>query len=282
MGTVSVVAWLVACALLVSSDVSAGEPTPLSMCGSGADVGILTQDIDCSTYQGPAPILVIERALYLNGHTIIGNPNFDLGDYDLETTIVCTGTCKIYGPGTILGSSRGALGAVPYYRYSVQLENVTIDSSTVIPGSYGVQGRKVRMTNSSIRHHGTAVLASMKAMVTDSTIAENYWSGVLTAAARLDGAIITDNGRVGVDDSVPARRSIIIDSIITGNRYGGVTSSGAVTIKTSTIANNCEAPNCGIFVDLVTCEEPRLIDSQCGSSRDCAIPSGTWGVCAFD
>jgi hypothetical protein len=279
---VNVVPWLVACALFVSSDVSAGEPTPLSVCGSGADVGILTQDIDCSTYQGPAPILVIERALYLNGHTIVGNTDFALGDFDLENTIMCIGTCKIYGPGMILGSSRGAIAAVPDYRYSVQLENVTIDSATVIPGAVGVRGRKVRMTGSSVRHHGTGVRAGMKAMINDSTIAENYWSGIETAAARLDGATITGNGQLGVEDSIAARRSIIVDSTITGNRRGGVSNAGGITIKTSTIENNCEAPYCDIFFDLVTCEEPRLIDSQCGSSRDCAMPSTAWGVCALD
>jgi hypothetical protein len=196
----------------------------------------LTADLDCTSSGGHLQFYP-KGQLELRGFTLTGG-------------VLCGGTCKITGPGTITGSGEHGVRAT----VKVKLIGVTITGSA----------------ENGVEAHNFAETA--KAVIKNSTITGNAGMGVnADKGVQLSGSTVSNNGGHGV-------------------RMGESTCHrGRLVVKGSNVSGNGTAPACGVSAacaDLASCSgPPRLsVGASCGTSYvlGSGIPGSAWGVCSLD
>ena len=240
----------------------------------------LTQDYDCTTGTG-ACFTVVSGTLEMNGHTIVG------GTYG----VLCEDSCRIIGPGTIMGAGIG----VQAYR-KLDLRGVDVVSN----GNIGVQcffGCKVvgpaNLSNNSI---GITSTGTMK--LTNATVADNGAYGAIARGYPADtgkvngtGSAFTGNG-IGIwaDKAVKLTNSTVTANVGAGIVLGENECNRTVvpSLKNTAVTGNGTDPGCGTTVacaDLMTCKAPRLgPGSSCDTSYaiGSGVPGTDWDVCSSD
>jgi hypothetical protein len=199
---------------------------------------VLTTDIDCTDKPDPWLALASHSVLDLRGYTLSN------GD------VLCAGTCRIVGPGTIRGG--GVIG-----NGQVTVRRTTITGSP----SNGVL---------AINAKGRA-----GAMIVDSVISSNAMTGVeADRTARIIRSKISENGRYGVAVSVQAFNDC---------------TRGRIRSWHSTISGNGLDVACGTSVvcaDVASCarHQPSLHATQCDTSYELGsgMPGRSCGVCTRD
>ncbi len=197
----------------------------------------LVNDLDCSDSVSE-DIVIDHGTLDLNGHTIITS----------GWNVVCSGNCKVVGPGTIMGAGSGIMGSE-----SLELKDVAI----TISGGIGVAAaKKLKLDHVSISGAAFGALFGTSAKIVDSTITATI-VGVTTEGPGAQG------GGPCTKDSMILRRSSV-----TGT-------SGAPCVGSDPPAN---------CADIITCRKPKLSQSTCGTScqGNGGVPCQPWGVCTGD
>ncbi|MFN2427864.1 MAG: right-handed parallel beta-helix repeat-containing protein [Candidatus Binatia bacterium] len=221
--------------MLPGPNAFAGEPIPLTACGQEVAGGTyyLTGDLDCTGQPG--------HGIFMRGKGRLELRGFALSNAQLDG-VECY-RCDVVGPGAILNAV--GIGIRPARKG--RITNVTVTGS----GSVGVDGGRLR--------------------ITDSRIEDNKWGIIAGGNARLTNTIVTGNERSGVEGPYLSSDGC---------------ARGRIFLKSSEVSGNGTSPDCGVLpddcADVISCREPRVSsDSTCGTSF--MEPAGpTWGVCSLD
>ncbi len=226
-------------ALLLATAAHAYE-TVISSCNPQLVIGHATlgRDLDCSAADVVNGSIVIGRGtLDLNGHTLVTPPGYG---------ILCSGNCKIVGPGTITGAGSAIGGSK-----SVKV----IDVDIAVTGGIGVAAfDKLSLLRVTVNGpwYGTIGAATK---IVDSTINATVVGALSGSGSMAEG---------------PCRKG------------GLLLRRSTVTGTTSAYCDGAEPPtNCA---DLVSCKRPKLLASTCGTScqAGAGVPCPSWGVCSAD
>lgn len=253
----------------------------------------LTADVDC-TGSEQACVALSNGTLMMNGFTITGG----------TVGVLCTGSCRITGPGTI---REAEMGISAYGKLTVS--QVDVDASEYI----GIQCFKsCSVTGGTLSNSGDPQNPEIAG-------GEGIRS---TGVLKLDGVTITNNGYGALARSYPrhhgrliARNSVfsgngigaiadksakLTDSTATGNLVAGVLigdflyedpcpdAPRTVALKNTAVTGNGTGDGCGTTrscADLMTCRSPKLDAlSSCGTSyvNGSGLPGSDWDVCAAD
>lgn len=250
---------------------SAVAAEPVTACGQRVRDGILEQDLDCSGFPELYSVLV-ERSLSLNGFTITGSPNVINCVKRSET--LPNGKCSISGPGMVRGADVSAAG--------ISGRKVLVDGVTFENVANGVSAVKATVSNCVMTGtfpdgFGSAMVGGTRVTVTGSNISAAAGWGV-----------------------VGARRVVLENSTVTGNRWDGV-SGGRVELVDSSVTGNslaCDMPffcgpaPTGLCADVSarrirlegtsTCETSLLQEKYCPTSPLDYRPGPSLGVCTQD
>ncbi len=249
---------LVVCTLLIGTAAHAGtQGTPISACGDVvARHAHLTQDLECSGYDGAAVQLLNRATLDLNGFTVTGlAPTAkDRPPYGTEYEVVwCAQRCKVIGPGTLQSG---------LYGISVSPAEGVHATDNHRPGHVRVVDVDITDTVAGIHMHGRRVTA-----VRANIFANGY--GIWGDRARVGESDIADN-IVGVRAD---RLAIRLSSVTNNSRYA--VWGSAVRAKTSSFVGSGEA-------DIFTRRKP-LLDSKSVCERSLKDDDPFhWSVCAND
>jgi hypothetical protein len=246
---------------------------PLSSCGqtiTRAKVR-LTADLDCSA-TGTTAVTLERATLDLAGFTLTGTTA------SATTTIRCVDSCKIVGPGTVVGGGN----AIAAYEIpgTVRVSDVTVRDAL----GNGVVGAVVMVRDSTITGNGVTtggcgVFAGARTFkISGSTLSGNG-CGAFNHGRK--NAVVRDSTIV---DNVPAAPAVV-------QRLLGVLSLSGLTVVDSKVTGHlagipplgrwCDFLGCG---DIVTFEEaPSLDNVECDISVNIATaPVTSWNLCAND
>jgi hypothetical protein len=206
--------------------------------GEASSRYVLTGDVDCADESVPAIVLASGDSLELDGHT--------LSDGD----VVCSGSCRIVGPGTIVRGGVTAGGRVVMLR-------------TTITGS---PSNGVLATNGKGRARATII---------DSSITGSALTGVeADRMMRIIRSRIVGNGRHGVAVALQPSNDCM---------------RGRIRSRLSTISGNGLADACvatEVCADVASCARggSELRGTECGTSYELesGMPGRSCGVCALD
>ncbi len=250
---------------LAAGGVWAGQPEPISACGSGSSAKeqYLTNDLDCTGTMLSGIGLPRGGKLDLRGFSITGSATHG---------VFCEGSCKIFGGGTIENSQLNGVNALG----RVRITNATIRGNLI----RGVDGfRAVRIEN--------------------STIVENINDGVAAGKSiRVDASVISDNGcpawngpcedsPLSFPDGIQANfgSARIFDSTVNDNAFGGITAKRVKTKNVIALGNMIH-PTCHVTVqcgDIESKRKPKAFNTVCDRSTDLfVLPAIPWGICALD
>lgn len=274
---------LVACLLVLVAAAPVAAEAVVTTCGQETSGQVtLDADLDCTGLVGPA-LRMHGGTLTMNGHTITG------GTY----SIVCDVSCRIIGPGAIVGSTNTISGV---RAEGVSLRMSRVDVSGCLHAGLLVWDDATIDGPAVIRDNEMGIRVGGRARLRDLTITSNSHYGVDAAMNGRTGRIsarrctVTDN-HIGLlaDGDIK-----VIDSIVTGNRNVGIFAMGGfgchqkagATLARSTVTGNggpeCAMDNaCG---DVATCRRrPRVhAGSSCGTSQDVSVADTDWDICALD
>ncbi len=229
------------------------------------DIGCTTSS-DCNSIIDPCATTAVGlgagAVLQLNGHTLTG------------AGVLCSdaGTCKVIGPGSIVGAPVGILA-----RKKVVASGLMVDG-----GRFGMISRR-----------GGAIL-------TDVVLTDNSNDGIWSwrGTIRASGVVATGNGETGLYatlkpviargvtvsnngdhgiDGYPVRGSGVTAQ---DNVGAGVVSARGLSVRESTLTGN------GLTyggLDIMSARRPRVRNVVCDHSKNIGPDSGgSWGVCASD
>lgn len=280
----SKIACLIASSLALSATLAlAADPVPVTTCGQVLEGdGILVADLDCSgeTTDEPAVVLARGGTLDLAGFTITSRA---YPDGSPTSVVRCDRSCRIVGPGVILGSST-AYGACVEAKDFRPGRSVAVENATIAGAWIGVLARNVT--------------------VEGSTISNNRSVGIWAGFARVEDSSITGNG-LGADGSVMRGgvfgqiKSRVENSTVTGNGMSGVY-GWKLRVIDSTVSGNDAYTDCAshLCIDIgakdtlktrnVVCESSLRREGEDGMEHffvNQSLSEGpfpNWGVCLLD
>jgi hypothetical protein len=243
-------------------------PQPLTDCGQTVEDAVLTADLDCSAFDGPAVTMAGRANLDLAGFTLTGS---------LYGAAVCTGRCTIEGGGSVVappgldqnlntsfavitsetGKGRVSLSGIEISGYSMLVAAGRVELSSVALASSrgGIAATRVAATDTTFTNCELPISCDARASLTDVTIVGAGTGAVFARRVALSGTSITMSDGFGV----------------VGER---------VTAEGSTLTDNCQIPSDHCADIKTNAIAPRLTDTVCETSLD---PSGeSWGVCTLD
>jgi hypothetical protein len=196
--------------------------------------------------------------LYLNGHSLVGDPV----DVPYAPVFCNRGHCTVQGPGEIRGSTR----------CGIELYRATLTVSYV-----------------DLHDNACGISASDKGRIRASSVTASHNAGVGLQAASVSGQNVTasDNGGDGI-----AARNVRITGLLALNNGAGLPAGGAgvsarsIRLTDATVTGN---DGYGEGLDVVSQRFPRLENVTCGRSARLVpqpsgppLPGAAWGVCASD
>jgi hypothetical protein len=248
-------------------------------CGETLERGHGHLTADCT-----GSITIEKGKLHLFGHTITAT---GLSGID------CVNSCKIFGPGKIIGAgtSFGVLGD-----YRVQTFDVEQISGHSVSGvRSGVRG-VVRVENPEIFGNGTG-LTGARIKITESVVRDNTTDGRVATSrgVKMKNCTVTGNGRDGVGallDNTEPRRVRAIDSIVNNNSEFGIIARNVKLLR-SFVLDNALSSECHDTIacaDVASIQKPKKdFMSLCDRSLRIPevfvgpVPTGpTWAFCSRD
>ena len=226
--------------------------------------GFMTEDLVCDgPYATSAIVLRKNARLQMNGHTItVAHPDGGVG-------IVCPGSCKVLGPGAIIGSGNLEYGtAILSDRGRLTLDGVEI--SAFADGILQFPQGKLAANNVGVHDCAGNGIVTGGLEGEQIFVQENGGAGIKTTG-KVKAVIVTATGnRIGIQSG----RGITGTSFtVTGNGHAGVVAE-RVTLLDSTLTGNDQ-------IDVGSATPPKLRNTPCDHSV--VIPNGgTWGVCRLD
>jgi len=229
---------------------SAREPVLISTCRYyllKPQVGVLATDLNCT---GSAYGVFLDNAsLRMNGHAIDGAT---------DAGIICKGSCKVTGPGSVSQSNVG-IAAFPD---TTRQRRVQIAAVDVHDNGVGINVSEPLPSN------------RLKIYLTDVTANDSSLDGVSCAAARVRGKNVTTNGNA-VDGLRANAATVLRNFTSIGNSLGYDNLGDARSVlRDSTITGSTDG------VDIATKVFPTLINTTCEHSLGPTLVP--WGVCSGD
>lgn len=267
------------CALALWTTSAGGSQSTEIACGQTLERGTGHLTSSCT-----GSITIEKGNLYLFGHTITGTG---------LSAIDCVKSCKIFGPGKIVGAgtSFGVLGDSRVQIFDIE----EISGHSVSGVRSGVQG-VVRIENSEIFGNGTG-LTGARIKISESVVRDNTTDGLVSTSrgAKLKNCTVTGNGRDGVGallENTEPRRVRAIDSVIQNNAEFGIIARN-VKLSRTFVLDNALSADC---YDTIACADVASIQkpkkdfmSLCDRSMRIPevfvgpVPIGpTWAFCSSD
>jgi hypothetical protein len=212
-----------------------------------SQVAVLMADLDCT---GSAyGVFLDNAALRMNGHAIVGGT---------DAGVVCKGSCKVSGPGSVSQAHVGIAAFPDTARgRTVQVAGVALNDN-----GYGLNVSEPLPTN------------HLKILLSAVTANDNTADGIACAAARVRGKDVTTNGNAFVGLRA-GNLTLLRRFTAVGNRLGYDNLGDAPSIlRDSTITGSTDG------VDVVTGRFPFLVHTTCEHSLGPLLVP--WGVCSGD
>lgn len=227
---------LVSLACFAGTYAEAALPIPVLGCGQvvpAGQTGVLGTNLTCPWVNGS---IILEKGatLQLDGHSVGG----------AEYSVLCKGSCRVEGPGTISGSAVGVDGGAGLLRVS----DVTFRTL-----NHGILGKE------------------RSAIVERST-----FDAVNIGIAQVQTLRVSDSEFSPFFHSILAKRVVAESIVVTGGLTG--IHAGSVTLINSSLDTTGDGEG---ETDLRTSRRPRLIGSTC-AGQSISYGGETWGVCSLD
>jgi hypothetical protein len=172
-------------AVIVAASDAYGDPVPITTCGQQVTTrsAELVQDLDCSASQESAGVVMV------NGGRVALN-GFTLTVATTQNGVHCERSCRLFGPGTIVGGVTAA--------FRPGFGRIVVDGVTITGAGTGVSALRVSVKNSTLTGNGVGIAAYNPpvgfAIVSNSTITGSGDRGVLGYRIRLVDSAVTGSG----------------------------------------------------------------------------------------
>ncbi len=204
---------LVATAALAVGAATA-EAIDITECGQivpRGQIGTLVGDLDCTD---PNSLSVDGTGVYLEKRSTLELGGFSLiGPIASGDGVFCDSKCKVNGPGSIMGFSKGILAAGRLIRVT----DVTIDGAS----DTGMRVLDLVARRCTVTGTGEWGIRGERVLIFDSDISGNAKHGIIAGKLRLVDVIVNGNGAGGVHVHSSGRkpRLAAVDSVFTGNSF---------------------------------------------------------------
>jgi hypothetical protein len=160
--------------------------------------------------------------------------------------------------------------------------------TTTAPNGVICYGGKCTIRNGTVTGDSTVGIAARKSVIENLTVS---MSGMIAVAlddgATVRSSTIAGTANVGLYNAGGRKKTLIVDSTVTGHRILGVWVYKA-DLRNSTVTGNMNGSECtttgdSSCADLRSMKRPKLVDSTCGFSAPNQSPACLgWCVCTED